>query len=403
MPEDVSDGFDVLNASGLRDATLRRSDRYRLVTKETLSDSQREQIGSLVDHPDFCAVVLPEDSTASAKAVDYDAAALLSLLRRPRPLPDQFSDAESRRNVLRLILDGILEIEVDGEFISGREAYEWLPRPDFRSSERLTGTAKLSRRAIRFGLSLNFQNTAALAARLYTFNRRPPTPTFFRQFPTAQAVRHFLRLDTPGPAVRGKWKEERRDPAEERSAQQESDSYWLVFRPHDPAYPASRSTSSGHKIYVSPRPDRLPDVFDKVTEAISPEHVYRFKVARHPWGLLRPDKFVLYLRDESSFRHTAEVLTDTVSDHSGQGVPFAGDLGDGELLSWGKDPSVKEFNAEWRDPGSWRVGITNTLAQAIVDAQRWEVASPETYALVRVQLEGVDPRTWTPTAKRERV
>jgi hypothetical protein len=105
---------------------------------------------------------------------------------------------------------------------------------------------------------------------------------------------------------------------------------------------------------------------------------------------------VLYLRDESAFRQTAAVLTDAFADHSGQGVPFAGRLGDGELLSWGKDPSGEAFKAGWRDSGSWRVGITNILAQAIVDAQRWGLASPDTYALVRVRLEGVDPHTWTP-------
>jgi hypothetical protein len=169
-----------------------------------------------------------------------------------------------------------------------------------------------------------------------------------------------------------------------------------VFRPRDPAYPADRTDSSGHKIYVSPRPTRVPDAFDTVAETISPEHVYRFKVARHPWGWLRPDKFVLYLRDEASFRQTAAALTDAFADHSGHGVPFTGALGDGPLLSWGVDPSLEEFNAEWRDPGSWRVGITNTLAQALVDAQRWGISSPETYAHARVRLEGVDPNTWTP-------
>jgi len=386
----------TLNVSDFRDAKLRRCDGYRLVTKENLSDAQREQIGSLADQPDFCALVLPEDSAASMKAVDYDAAALLSLLRRPRALPDQFSDAESRRNVLRLILDGIIEIDVGDDFVSGKDAYEVLPLPTFPSSERLKDTARLSRRAIRFGLRLNLQSPAALAARLYTFNRRPLTPGFSRRVSSAQAVRDFLRLDIPGPAVRGKWKEETGDTAVDASGSQESDRYWLIFRPRDPVYLVNRSASSGHKIYVSPQPDRVPDVFDTVTETISPEHVYRFKIARHPWGLLRPDKFVLYLRDESSFRYTAEMLTDSISDHSGQGVPFAGRLGDGELLSWGQDPSVEAFNVEWRDPGSWRVGITNILAQAIVDAQRWDLASPETYALVRVQLEGVDPRTWTP-------
>lgn len=396
MSEQGADQSHVLKTSGLQDATLRRSDRYRLVTNETLTDDQREQVGSLADHPDFCALVLPEDAAASVKAVDYDAAALLSLLRRPRSLPDQFSDAESRRNVLRLILDGILEIDVNGTFVSGHDAYERLSLPAVGSPERPTETAMLSRRAIRFGIRLGLQNTAALAARLYTFNRRPPTPEFFRKAPTAQAVRRLLRLGPSPPAVRGQWKEETTSPAEDATAPSEGDRYWLVFRPCDPAHSANRAASSGHKIYVSPRPARVPAVFDTVTEAISPEHVYRFKVARHPWGLLRPDKFVLYLRDESSFRETAAVLTDAIADHSGQGVPFAGRLGDGELLAWGQDPSGEAFHAEWRDSGSWRVGITNILAQAIVDAQRWDLDSPETYARVRLQLEGIDPYTWTP-------
>lgn len=386
----------ILNTSRLQDATLRRSDCYRLVTKDTLTDDQREQVGSLVDHPDFCALVLPEDAAASVKAVDYDAAALLSLLRRPRALPDQFSDVESRRNVLRLILDGILEVDVDGEFVSGNDAYERLSLPSVEASARSTGAGTLAQRAIRFGIRLGLQHTAALAARLYTFNRRPPTPAFFRKAPTAQAVRRLLRLDSAPPAVRGEWKEETKAPPEDTTAPSQGDRYWLVFRPRDPAYPANRAASSGHKIYVSPRPTRVPAVFDTMTEAISPEHVYRFKVARQPWGLLRPDKFVLYLRDESAFRQTAAVLTDAFADHSGQGVPFAGRLGDGELLSWGKDPSGEAFKAGWRDSGSWRVGITNILAQAIVDAQRWGLASPDTYALVRVRLEGVDPHTWTP-------
>lgn len=372
----------------LEERALRRSDNYRLVTADALSEDQQKRVAGLESHPDFCGLLVPDDGEDTVKVVDHEGAALLSLLRRPRPLPASFQDAASCRNILGLILDDVLEIEIDEQFVSGRRAYDRLPVGAPPSSSNSGGQCQaLSRQAIRYAVRLGVEQAGLLATRLYCYNRLPPATTSCRGLSTEREVRSFLGLGGDSSNVWADW--------EETNSIGGSD-YWLVFQPRERTASGQASPTSGYKIYVSPRPDRLADVLHTVARTISPEAVYRFKVAGRPSGVLRPDKFVLYLRSADSLERTADNLVDILPEGTGHGVPFTADLADHGLLSWGVDPGGGDLEAEWKETGSWRTWITDCLARAIVDARRWGLDEPDEYALYRAHLEGVDTATWSP-------
>jgi len=95
-------------------------------------------------------------------------------------------------------------------------------------------------------------------------------------------------------------------------------------------------------------------------------------------------------------------LKPRLHDCPAHGVPFTAALDDEGLLSWGVDPPASVQLLEWQPRESWRLWLTNRLANALLTAKRAPATatqrSPWQYALDRVRLEGIDIDTWTPSA-----
>jgi hypothetical protein len=70
------------------------------------------------------------------------------------------------------------------------------------------------------------------------------------------------------------------------------------------------------------------------------------------------------------------------------------------LLSWGIDPPPEEQALPWLIRESWRLWVTNRLAVALIASSTEDTANlePWRFALRRLQLEGVDTRSWTPAS-----
>jgi len=81
------------------------------------------------------------------------------------------------------------------------------------------------------------------------------------------------------------------------------------------------------------------------------------------------------------------------------GVPFTAEVAGEGLLSWGLDPPASEHLIEWQERESWRLWLTNRLANAILLARQdpERTIEPSLFALERLRLEGVDTTTWTPS------
>src|SRR5271165_2243315 len=141
----------------LRSVRLRASPAYNLVLFDRLSQSEQHLLRRLPDDPDCYGVLRPrEDSSLSMKAVSRDTALLLFSLREAGPLPRYAFETmgdDCANAIGRMILDGILEIEVDGSMISGPEASAAVSGTRC-APENEASLAAISRRAIEYAAAL---------------------------------------------------------------------------------------------------------------------------------------------------------------------------------------------------------------------------------------------------------
>ena len=125
----------------LLDATFRANPAYDLVVFDRLPQHQQTLLGDIRNDPDMYGVAFRRDSTARAsKAIDRDTALLFFTLQTPARLPayvQRLIAGQDGEDIARLVLDGIFEIEHNGSFISGADAYTALygaaPLPDATS------------------------------------------------------------------------------------------------------------------------------------------------------------------------------------------------------------------------------------------------------------------------------
>jgi hypothetical protein len=124
---------------------------------------------------------------------------------------------------------------------------------------------------------------------------------------------------------------------------------------------------------------------------------YRIKIGRDPYGILRPEKIVAYFKTIEDLRRSAWLLRQKLTGISSHGAPFTTDIfGDG-LLSSGIDPPRIARHLHL-DRESWRLWIANRLATSLIAAQRGPKSDiqPWQYAVLRIQLGGVDAVSWSP-------
>ena len=87
------------------------------------------------------------------------------------------------------------------------------------------------------------------------------------------------------------------------------------------------------KLYVSPRPSAVADVFPRAADVFAGAGVRSFKVGRGIEGLLRPDKIVAYFDDREALQAVARDLARRLRRAVPQGTPFTCDAGGDGLLS----------------------------------------------------------------------
>src|SRR5436305_8860034 len=122
--------------------TIRTSARFELKQLADLSPEQREPFRELEADQDFFGLLVPRGGAAmNIKSVGHDTAALLRRLSHPSAL-----DADD--DVIDLVLDGVLEIESDGGFLSGADALPVLCDLNDDAAEP-RGIARLSLDALR--------------------------------------------------------------------------------------------------------------------------------------------------------------------------------------------------------------------------------------------------------------
>jgi hypothetical protein len=314
---------------------------------------------------------------------------LFYTLQEPGLLPQyvrQSLGEQCDRAIAQMVLDGILEIDAGGAMVSGPAAHDYVCLEE-TAADREGPMAALSRRALQYGQALDMTEAGSLAARLYDYNRIPASPRWHSVLPDRAAVAKLLDLaDGSGTgALERSW-------IKGGGAAGEP---WISWQAPGSNYDTSQPA---FKLYVSPATTQLREAFQAAAAVAAQSRASSLKVGADVYGVLRPDKIVIYLKTFTDLQETAERLLRNLAGCPGHGVPFSAELAGGTLFSWGIDPPRDSHSVPWLERQSWRSWVTNRLATALALARDSSDCGiePWRFAMERVRLEGVDTRTWTP-------
>jgi hypothetical protein len=157
-------------------------------------------------------------------------------------------------------------------------------------------------------------------------------------------------------------------------------------------------------LYLSPLPEFISEVFSIAFSTLSKTNTFHLKVGADASGLLRPDKMVAYFYTQDDLRKASQLLAKELEECPAHGVPFTAEIAGDGLLSWGVDPPDEKQLLSWKPQESWRLWLTNRLANGLVTgrnsgADESGEFEPWEYAVERLSMEGVDARFWTPAQK----
>lgn len=230
--------------------------------------------------------------------------------------------------------------------------------------------------ALRLASQFSRVEEGILARWLYAFGRLPRTPAIERDLGPDDEPMGVLGLGRGG-AVRR---------VLEDHFVASADSGWYSFL----SWPPRLDVAPVYKLYVSPRPEALADVFPVVAARFVECDVRSFKVGRGCDGLLRPDKVVAYFTTRAHVAEAASALERALAGCPVQGVPFTAELGGEGLLSWGIDPGGGVTKTSWR---SW---VTKRLAASLASGAGATHDGRMGAALADISTAGVDPDSWAP-------
>jgi hypothetical protein len=370
---------------------FRASPSYELTLFDRLSVPEQETLRPYTNDPDFYGVL--RAGTNGSTRIKYacrNTALLFLTLREPGPIPRYLPRVlgdEWQDTVIRLVLDGVLEIETDRTFLGGPSASHLFARAGDEPPRAATRTARLSLDALDYAAALGLPDSTSLIGRLYLFNREPASPRLRAAFAAPATIVDHLGITRAGwslASLDGRW-----------SLVRAASDGWFLWRSKKPRGDGDASLRVTYKLYVSPRFDALPRVFPLVADVLAKHGVGYFKVGNDLHGLLRPDKLVAYFASHDALVEVAGALTPALAGIPAQGVPFTADVAGDGMLSWGIDPP---HDPETAGPfvESWRSWVTSRLASALVAAaaETKGGVDPVGFALERLALEGVDTTTW---------
>lgn len=379
------------NLAGMR---LRANPEYEWLPTDRLRDGggpQLDQSGQMQDL--FGVLRSREPEKPIVKALRQETAQLYLALQEPGHLPAQVQAElgdDSNRVIATLVLDRILEIEHEGQFVTGASAYAllWETLPVFRPRGAI---ARLSIEALQIAQALATEGSGVMASRLYHYNRMPASPAWLRKLGNSEAIAAFLGIGTGQAADRllaQSWQ------AVEPSA---SNQGWLAWRLRSGNGRHDRAART-YKLYVSPRCEFVPEAFAATVATFTEARTPVFKTGCDVYGLLRPDKLIGYFWSYEEMQSTATRLQERLADCPAHGVPFTAEISGDGILSWGIDPPDDEVVLGVGQE-SWRSWLARRMATALLEASQARLDGVQPWELVlgRLWLDGVDTDTWTPT------
>jgi hypothetical protein len=373
--------------------TFRTGKQYILVEANQIYQSGQNALVDILEDEDIFGIFVPTNPNSnSAHKIAYKEIALLFyFLQTAGRLPlfiQRNYDDEINRILAKLVLDGILEIEWQGEFVSGVLAQEALYEQVSKINTEYSHIINISTKAINYGLNLQDIDTRSLATKVYCYNTLPVNETAFINLKDSLTIEKFLGIDNNFQRKRLKgW-----------TKQVPSDKFsWLSWFINGSESKANYVENSTYKIYISPTIESMPLAFLSFLEVLPQTKAFSFKVGAERQGLLRPDKWIVYFQNQKDLMDAAQLFKPAFANFPVQGVPFTAPLDTKGILSWGIDPPRKEV-LENIEGGSWRANVSDKIAIAIGQAKEAKMENAEAFNFVmnKLFLDNIDSSTWTP-------
>lgn len=377
---------------------FRATPRLALRRLEELPEEHRTALRELREDADFYGVLVPLDAAATLKAVARETAELFLSLATPAHLGHADDDTDD--DTIDLVLDGILEAEEDGRFVSGIDAFPlFFPSAEGRAQRAeetgpsacalpsalrpLSPADSLSTEALQHAEELEATDAGTLTNALYSYNRLPRTRAWVTRFPDRASVLAHLGHS---PLLARHWS----------LVPEEHSRGWISWAAIA-GMPATADNVTW-KLYVSPRPEHVREAFHALVRVLAEIPGSQMKIGTDAAGLLRPDKLVAYFAAKRDLDTAAATLANELRDCPAHGVPFTAAVDAHGLLSWGADPPDSERVLSWLDRESWRLWVVKSLAGALAVAKRSSAppVPPWQFAMERVRRLGVHVDTWTP-------
>jgi hypothetical protein len=360
---------------------LRASPRFDLRRLDELTSEQRAPFAELEQNDGFYGLLVPRPPfEANVKSIAADGAALFRSLASPGAVS---IDDE----VIDLVLDGVLEVAHDDGFHWGAGALQHVG-VTLSPLAHVSAVERLSLDALRYAADLETGDSSILTTALYLYNRIPISRFWRSRFADRQEILSQLGADRGALAVL----------LDSHWASGNSQG-WLTWRPRAPR--TRDRNAAMFKLYVSARPESIRDAFEAVVRVLAERGGADFKIGDSAYGLLRPDKLVMYFGSRQEVDEVAQTLAKRLAGCPAHGVPFTAGIDDDGLLSWGVDPPESERALSWMGRESWRLWLATKLGSALALAK---LSAPNGdremvcgFALERVRRYGVDVERWTPT------
>jgi hypothetical protein len=273
---------------------LRPGASYTLVEWHHLNIGEQQMLSGLYDEAEVYGIFRPSAGVHHlTQKVAYKEVALLYLhLVHTNILPRYLCinvESELHETIAQLVLDGILEMEDEGDFISGIRAVKAIFGETIGARSTIPSRlSTLSTQAIQYAFLLRNLNKRPLSYRLYTFNTMPWDEFARSKFHSGYSVKEFLlssaecNIDS---LLHEYWKFD--NLSEEK--------YWLSWwRPAAERNYSIAADKPTFKLYLSPVISDLPNVFQDAIPVLTASAAFSFKVGSTVRGLLRPDKMVAY-------------------------------------------------------------------------------------------------------------
>jgi hypothetical protein len=339
----------------------------------------------------MCGVLIPSIPSLSFKAVNSDTLRLIESLIVPGPLPKDAAKTFAKNGtvLLRMVLDSILEVKTPNGFASGASLGGLLKlnKPQKVAQAR---SARLSIEALQYAQALECNYPPVLSARMYFYNRIPVSPRWTNRISSAADFAHFLGIEAGTEIchlLESKWIRRKPSPKNPR---------WFIWHSHKHM---NEQVRLPYKVYLSPMCEDLKDTLRITLPIITELEIPAFKLGLGLHGILRPDKFVIYLSSYEKLKALVNTLLRVLRGIRAHSIPFTSVIDAEGLISWGMDPPRTHLLSTWQGT-SWRKWVTDHLAVALLMAKNESSGTsmlPSEFALQRLRLEGVNTETWTPS------